>query len=210
MTVLHAGGKFDKDTYKVSGGLHGVGVSCVNALSDQLIANVRRDGYLWRQTYAEGKPTSEVEQIRPLEENEGTGTEVQFWPDGEIFKVTEFRFETLAERLREMAYLNRNVTITIEDRREDDEELRQETYHFEGGIVEFVDYLDEARTPIMEETIYIADEDADVPVELAMRYNATYNENVLFLRQQHQHARRRHARLGFPPRPYAYAQGLRR
>ena len=179
MTVLHAGGKFDKDTYKVSGGLHGVGVSCVNALSDQLIANVRRDGYLWRQTYAEGKPTSEVEQIRPLEENEGTGTEVQFWPDGEIFKVTEFRFETLAERLREMAYLNRNVTITIEDRREDDEELRQETYHFEGGIVEFVDYLDEARTPIMEETIYIADEDADVPVELAMRYNATYNENVL-------------------------------
>ena len=179
MTVLHAGGKFDKDTYKVSGGLHGVGVSCVNALSDQLIANVRRDGYLWRQTYAEGKPTSEVEQIRPLEENEGTGTEVQFWPDGEIFKVTEFRFETLAERLREMAYLNRNVTITIEDRREDDEELRQETYHFEGGIVEFVDYLDEARTPIMEETIYIADEDAEVPVELAMRYNATYNENVL-------------------------------
>ena len=179
MTTLHAGGKFDKDTYKVSGGLHGVGVSCVNALSDRLIATIRRDGYLWQQTYAYGKPTSEVEQIRPLEENEGTGTEVQFWPDGGIFKATEFRFETLAERLREMAYLNRNVTITIEDRREDDEELRQETYHFEGGIVEFVDYLDEARTPIMESTIYIADEDADVPVELAMRYNATYNENVL-------------------------------
>ncbi|MGI9174950.1 MAG: DNA topoisomerase (ATP-hydrolyzing) subunit B [Rhodothermales bacterium] len=179
MTTLHAGGKFDKDTYKVSGGLHGVGVSCVNALSDRLVATIRRDGYLWQQTYAYGKPTSEVEQIRPLEENEGTGTEVQFWPDGGIFKVTEFRFETLAERLREMAYLNRNVTVTIEDRREDDEELRQETYHFEGGIVEFVDYLDEARTPIMESTIYIADEDADVPVELAMRYNATYNENVL-------------------------------
>ena len=179
MTTLHAGGKFDKDTYKVSGGLHGVGVSCVNALSDRLIATIRRDGYLWQQTYAYGKPTSEVEQIRPLEENEGTGTEVQFWPDGGIFKATEFRFETLAERLREMAYLNRNVTITIEDRREDDEELRQETYHFEGGIVEFVDYLDEARTPIMESTIYIADEDAEVPVELAMRYNATYNENVL-------------------------------
>ena len=179
MTTLHAGGKFDKDTYKVSGGLHGVGVSCVNALSDRLIATVRRDGYLWRQTYAEGKPTSEVERVRPLEANEGTGTEVQFWPDTDIFKVTEFRFETLAERLRELAYLNRNVTITIEDRREDDEALRQETYHFEGGIAEFVDYLDEARTPIMEETIYIGDEDAEVPVELAMRYNATYNENVL-------------------------------
>ena len=179
MTVLHAGGKFDKDTYKVSGGLHGVGVSCVNALSDCLIATVRRDGHLWQQTYAEGKPTSEVEQLRPLEEGEGTGTEVQFWPDTDIFKVTEFRFETLAERLRELAYLNRDVTITIEDLREDDEELRQETYHFEGGIIEFVGYLDEARTPIMESTIYIGDEDAEVPVELAMRYNATYNENVL-------------------------------
>ena len=179
MTVLHAGGKFDKDTYKVSGGLHGVGVSCVNALSDRLIATVRRDGHLWQQTYAEGKPTSEVEQLRPLEEGEGTGTEVQFWPDTDIFKVTEFRFETLAERLRELAYLNRDVTITIEDLREDDEELRQETYHFEGGIIEFVGYLDEARTPIMESTIYIGDEDAEVPVELAMRYNATYNENVL-------------------------------
>ena len=179
MTTLHAGGKFDKDTYKVSGGLHGVGVSCVNALSDRLIATVRRDGFLWRQTYAYGKPTSEVEQVRPLDDGEGTGTEVQFWPDTDIFKITEFRFETLAERLREMAYLNREVTITIEDRREDDEALREETYHFEGGIAEFVDYLDEARTPIMESTIYIADEEADVPVELAMRYNASYTENVL-------------------------------
>ncbi|GIV60111.1 MAG: hypothetical protein KatS3mg043_1200 [Rhodothermaceae bacterium] len=179
MTTLHAGGKFDKNTYKVSGGLHGVGVSCVNALSTELIATVKRDGYVWRQRYQKGHPITEVEQIRPLEPGEETGTEVQFWPDGSIFQTTEFRFDTLAERLRELAYLNRNVYIAIEDRREEDENLRREEYHFEGGIVEFVDYLDETRTPIIEETIYIADEEAEVPVELAMRYNAGYTENVL-------------------------------
>ncbi|GIV58659.1 MAG: DNA gyrase subunit B [Rhodothermaceae bacterium] len=179
MTTLHAGGKFDKNTYKVSGGLHGVGVSCVNALSTELVATVKRDGYVWRQRYQKGHPVTEVEQIRPLEPGEETGTEVQFWPDGSIFQTTEFRFDTLADRLRELAYLNRNVYITIEDRREEDESLRREEYHFEGGIVEFVDYLDETRTPIMEETIYIADEDAEVPVELAMRYNTGYTENVL-------------------------------
>ncbi len=179
MTTLHAGGKFDKNTYKVSGGLHGVGVSCVNALSTELVATVKRDGYVWRQRYQKGHPVTEVEQIRTLEPGEETGTEVQFWPDGSIFQTTEFRFDTLADRLRELAYLNRNVYIVIEDRREEDESLRREEYHFEGGIVEFVDYLDETRTPIMEETIYIADEDAEVPVELAMRYNTGYTENVL-------------------------------
>ena len=179
MTTLHAGGKFDKDTYKVSGGLHGVGVSCVNALSKVLVATVRRDGFLWRQRYEKGHPATPVEQVRPLEEGEETGTEVQFWADDEIFKVIEFRFDTLSARLRELAYLNRNVRISIEDRREDDEELRREEYHFEGGITEFVDYLDETRTPIMESVIYIGDEDAEVPVELALRYNDGYTETVL-------------------------------
>ena len=179
MTTLHAGGKFDKDTYKVSGGLHGVGVSCVNALAVKLTAIVRRDGYEWRQEYARGKPLGPVERGRVLRPDEETGTEVQFLPDPDIFSEREFRFDTLSGRLREMAYLNRNVYIGIEDRREEEEALRREEYHFEGGIVEFVDYLDEARTAIQEEAIYISEEDAEVPVELAMRYNTGYTENVL-------------------------------
>ena len=179
MTTLHAGGKFDKDTYKVSGGLHGVGVSCVNALAVKLTAIVRRDGYEWRQEYARGKPLGPVERGRALRPDEETGTEVQFLPDPDIFSEREFRFDTLSGRLREMAYLNRNVYIGIEDRREEEEALRREEYHFEGGIVEFVDYLDEARTAIQEEAIYISEEDAEVPVELAMRYNTGYTENVL-------------------------------
>ena len=179
MTTLHAGGKFDKDTYKVSGGLHGVGVSCVNALASKFTAHVRRDGYLWKQEYAYGDPTTPVEKIRPLEPGEGTGTVVQFWPDGGIFLTTEYRFDTLAERLRELAYLNRNVFISLEDRREEDEELIREEYHFEGGISEFVEYLDETRTPIHDQIIYVADEEAEAPVELAMRYNASFTSNVL-------------------------------
>lgn len=177
MTTLHAGGKFDKDTYKVSGGLHGVGVSCVNALSEKLEASIWRDGALWKQTFEYGDPVGAVAKVRDMKDGESTGTLVRFWPDGGIFQTTEFRFDTLADRLREMAYLNRHVYISIEDLRED-EELREE-YHFEGGIVEFVEYLDEARTPIHDQTIYIADEDAEVPVELAMRYNSGYTENVL-------------------------------
>ena len=179
MTTLHAGGKFDKDTYKVSGGLHGVGVSCVNALSSRLVATVHRDGFVWEQEYAFGDPKSDIKKIRALTEDETTGTRVQFWPDAGIFQSTEYRFDTLAERLRELAYLNRQVYISIEDRREEDESLRKEEYHFEGGIQEFVVYLDEARTAIMEEIIYISAEDAEVPVELAMRYNTGYTENVL-------------------------------
>ncbi|MEX0599177.1 MAG: DNA topoisomerase (ATP-hydrolyzing) subunit B [Rhodothermales bacterium] len=179
MTTLHSGGKFDKDTYKVSGGLHGVGVSCVNALSSSLIATVRRDGHVWQQKFAYGRPLGPVESIRLLRDGERTGTQVRFWPDADIFKETEFRFDTLATRLRELAYLNRDARISIEDRREEEEELRREDYHFEGGIVEFVDYLDESRNPIHEQTIYVGDEDAEVPVELAMRYNDGYTENVL-------------------------------
>ncbi len=179
MTTLHAGGKFDKNTYKVSGGLHGVGVSCVNALSRQLVATVRRDGYVWRQCYAYGKPTTPVERLRPMHEEEETGTIVQFWPDPTIFKTVEFRFDTLAERLRELAYLNRGVRISLEDRREEDETLRYEEYYFEGGLLEFIQYLDETRHPIHDEIIYITGESEEVVVELAMRYNDGYTENVL-------------------------------
>ncbi|HEX7070541.1 MAG TPA: DNA gyrase subunit B, partial [Rhodothermales bacterium] len=179
MTVLHAGGKFDKESYKVSGGLHGVGVSCVNALSNRLVATVRRDGFVYRQEYAFGKPVTGVDVVRPMEADEESGTVIQFWPDGTIFKITEFRFDTLSERLRELAYLNKNVFIALEDRREEDEAMRREEYHYEGGIIEFVHYLDETRIPIHEEVIYISDEEAEVPVELAMRYNDGYTENVL-------------------------------
>ena len=179
MTTLHAGGKFDKDTYKVSGGLHGVGVSAVNALSRRLIATVWRDQHVWQQEFAFGKPLAPVERVRPMTEDESTGTRIKFWYDDTIFKEGTYRFDTLASRLRELAYLNRGIFIGIEDRREEEEDLRREEYHFEGGIKEFVDYLDESRTPIHEDTIYIADEDADVPVELAMRYNDGYVENVL-------------------------------
>jgi DNA gyrase subunit B len=178
MTTLHAGGKFDKDTYKVSGGLHGVGVSCVNALSNKLEATIWRDGAVWTQTFAKGAPIGSVAKVRDMTEDETSGTLVHFWPDDTIFMSTEYRFDTLADRMREMAYLNRQVYMSIEDRRE--EETLRDDYHFEGGIVEFVAYLDEARTPIHEETIYIAaDDEAEVPVELAMRYNSGYTENVL-------------------------------
>lgn len=175
MTMLHAGGKFDKDSYKVSGGLHGVGVSCVNALSEWLIATVRRDGYLWQQRYTRGVPASDVERTRELGEGEPPGTEVRFLPDREIFSTTEFRFDTLADRLRELAYLNANVLVVLEDRR--DNEIEREEYRFQGGIREFVVYLDEARTPIQKEIIYICNEEATV--EVAMRYNSGFSSNVL-------------------------------
>ena len=179
MTVLHAGGKFDKDSYQVSGGLHGVGVSCVNALADRFEARVWRDGSVWEQTYRMGVPEGPVEEVRPMRADEETGTHIRFWPDTDIFKVSAFRFDTLSDRLRELAYLNKGVRIIIDDEREEDEELSHEEYYSEGGIKEFVEYLEEAREPVLDETIYIADEDSEVPVELAMRYNDGYNENVL-------------------------------
>jgi len=179
MTVLHAGGKFDKDSYQVSGGLHGVGVSCVNALASRFVATVRRDGSVWKQTYRCGVPEEPVKEVRPMRDDEETGTHIRFWPDEEIFKTTEFRFDTLSDRLRELAYLNAGVRIVIEDHREEDEELAREEYYSEEGIIGFVNYLDEARTPILDDTIYIADEEGEVPVELAMNYNDGYNENVL-------------------------------
>jgi len=178
MTVLHAGGKFDKDSYKVSGGLHGVGVSCVNALAKKFQATVWRDGSVWEQSYVCGVPDGPVEEIRPMRDDEETGTHIRFWPDDEIFKITDFRFDTLSDRLRELAYLNSGVAITLTDHREEDPELQSERYYSEGGVAEFVEYLDEGRDSLLDETIYIT-EGGEVPVELAMQWNDTYNENVL-------------------------------
>ncbi len=179
MTVLHAGGKFDKDTYKVSGGLHGVGVSCVNALSNRLEVEVKRDGGVFKMAFEKGDTVEELTRVRDMAPDEETGTTVHFRPDNSIFLDTVYRFDTLAARMRELAYLNKGVTITLSDEREDDDELRAETYHSEGGLNEFVAYLDEARENLFEDAIHIEDEDAEVPVELAMRYNTGYQENVL-------------------------------
>ncbi len=179
MTVLHAGGKFDKDTYKVSGGLHGVGVSCVNALSGRLEVTVRRDGGVFEMAFEKGHTVEELRHVRDMEPDEETGTVVHFKPDASIFIDTVYRFDTLAARMRELAYLNKGVTITLVDEREEDEELGREVYHSEGGLAEFVTYLDEAREPLFDGVIHIEDEDAEVPVELAMRYNTGYQENVL-------------------------------
>ena len=175
MTMLHAGGKFDKGSYKVSGGLHGVGVSCVNALSVKLEAGSRREGHLFRQEYAEGKPVTSLQKVRPLDEGESTGTTIHFWPDASIFNVTSFRFETLSERMRELAYLNAGLRISLEDRRE--QKVEREVYHYEGGIRDFIAYLDDDSTAIQRETIYIVNEDATV--EVAMRYNSGFSVNVL-------------------------------
>ena len=182
MTTLHAGGKFDKDSYKVSGGLHGVGVSCVNALSARLWVESRREGHAFRQQFERGRPQSPVKRGRALTEGESTGTTVRFWPDAEIFSGTQFRFSTLSDRLRELAYLNAGLAISLDDRREGE----RETYCFEGGVCEFITYLDEAREPIQQEIIYIADREATV--ELAMCYNTGFSSNVLsFVNNIHTH-----------------------
>ncbi len=172
MTVLHAGGKFDKNSYKVSGGLHGVGVSVVNALSEWMKVEVKRDGKKYRQEYRRGIPVTEVEEIGKVKKDE-TGTKITFMPDGEIFTTTKFKFETLAERMRELAYLNKTVTIVIKDEIEGDEA----TYHFKGGIIEFVKYLNESRETY-HKVIYIEGEKDDTPVEVAFQYSSAYSENV--------------------------------
>ncbi len=178
MTVLHAGGKFDKDTYKVSGGLHGVGVSCVNALSIALKAEVHRDGKLFVQEYSQGKPLYPVKEV-------GTsslrGTTITFKPDAEIFNIsTEYKFDTLAARLRELSYLNKGIKLSLTDERETNEDgtFPIEHFHSEGGLKEFVKYLDGTREPIIPEPIYLDGTKAGIPVELAMQYNSTYTENV--------------------------------
>ena len=173
MTVLHAGGKFDKSSYKVSGGLHGVGVSVVNALSEWLKVEVRRKGKLYFQEYKRGVPLAKVKEIGKAGKKE-SGTQVTFFPDSEIFKTTEFRFDTLTERMRELAYLNKNITIKIKDVRNGGEE---ETFHFKGGLIEFVKYLDEARQPL-HKTVYIEGEKDNTPMEIAFQYTNNYTENI--------------------------------
>jgi DNA gyrase subunit B len=177
MTVLHAGGKFDKDTYKVSGGLHGVGVSCVNALSIALKATVRREGKIFQQEYSIGKPLYDVKVVG---ESKETGTEVTFKPDGTIFESTEYNFDTLAARMRELAFLNKGITITLTDLRVQDEngESPLTTYHSEGGLKEFAQYLDRNREALISDVIYFEGERENIPVEVALTYNTSYTENI--------------------------------
>ena len=177
MTVLHAGGKFDKDSYKVSGGLHGVGVSCVNALSSLLRAEVHRGGKKYEQEYSEGKPLYSVREIGTTDYR---GTIVTFQPDLTIFQVGEYNFDTLAARLRELAYLNKGIKLTLTDERRTNEDgsFVTETYYSEKGLVEFVRFLDGTRVPIMEDVIYMEGEKQGIPVEIAMVYNDSYSENI--------------------------------
>ena len=176
MTVLHAGGKFNKDTYKVSGGLHGVGVSCVNALSKQLIAEVHRDGKIYRQEYSIGNPVSKVEVVG---EAEGSGTIVTFKPDDSIFIVLEYKYDILAARLRELAFLNNGIRLTLTDERELDEngEYRHDEFFSEEGLKEFVEYLDASREKLSE-IISFSETEGEVPIEVALCYNMSYSENV--------------------------------
>jgi DNA gyrase subunit B len=173
MTMLHAGGKFDKASYKVSGGLHGVGVSVVNALSEWLKVEVKRNGGIYFQEYKRGIPVKSVKEIGKCKKNE-SGTKTTFFPDKEIFKTFKFKFDTLAERMRELAYLNKTITIKLIDEREGGEE---ETFHFKGGLVEFVKYLDETREAL-HKTIYIEGEKDNTPIEIAFQYSDSYTENI--------------------------------
>lgn len=172
MTVLHAGGKFDKNSYKVSGGLHGVGVSVVNALSEWCKVEVKRDGKIYFQEYNRGIPKAAAKQTGTYK-SENTGTKVTFKPDREIFKTTKFHFDTVAERMRELAYLNKEVTMTLKD----DIEGQEETFRFKGGLIDFVKYLDEQRGAL-HKPIYIEGEKDNTPVEIAFEYSDSYSENV--------------------------------
>ncbi len=177
MTVLHAGGKFDKDTYKVSGGLHGVGVSCVNALSTDMKVTVYREGKIWQQEYKEGKPQYPVKVVG---ETDQRGTEVWFQPDMSIFITGEYKHETLESRIRELSFLNKGVAITLIDEREKDAEgnFKSETFHSQGGLVEFVRYVDGSRIPLIPEPIYAEATRDMISVEIALQYNDSYTENV--------------------------------
>ena len=178
MTILHAGGKFDKGSYKVSGGLHGVGVSCVNALSTKLVATIYREGKIWRQEYSKGFPLADVQVIG---ETDRTGTTIYFKPDDSIFYVTEYKYDILAARLRELAYLNRGIRLSLTDKRtidSDTNEFKSEVFYSEKGLSEFVEYLDETREKLIDETIHITTEKNGIPIEVAMHYNTEFKENV--------------------------------
>ena len=177
MTVLHAGGKFDKGSYKVSGGLHGVGVSCVNALSTHMMSQVFRNGHIYQQEYEKGKPLYDVKIVGDTDK---TGTRQQFWPDGSIFTTTEYKYDIIAKRMRELAYLNAGITITLTDLRPDEEgNLRQpEVFHAQEGLTEFVRYVDRHRTSIIGDPICLKTEKDGVPIEVALLYNSDYSENI--------------------------------
>ena len=176
MTVLHAGGKFDKGSYKVSGGLHGVGVSCVNALSYKMISQVYRDGKIYRQEYAYGKPVTGVEVIGDTDRR---GTRQQFWPDADIFTTTTYKYDILANRMRELAYLNAGITIILSDLRPDAEgNTRTEKFYSQGGLKDFVRYIDSSRTHLFNDVIYLNTEKQGTPIEVAIMYNTGYNENL--------------------------------
>ena len=176
MTVLHAGGKFDKGSYKVSGGLHGVGVSCVNALSTHMLSQVYRDGKIYQQEYEKGKPLYDVKVVGTTELR---GTRQQFWPDGTIFTTTEYKYDIIAKRMRELAYLNAGITITLRDMRPDEEgKLKEEVFHAKEGLKEFVRYVDRHRTHLFDDVIYLKTEKQGVPIEVAVMYNTDYTENI--------------------------------
>ena len=179
MTVLHAGGKFDKGSYKVSGGLHGVGVSCVNALSTHMTTQVFRNGKIYQQEYECGKPLDPVKEVGTCDPA-FTGTKQTFWPDGSIFTVTTYKYSTLQARLRELAYLNAGIRITLTDLREKDEDGNpiREVFHSEEGVKEFVRYLNSNNIPLFNDVIYLNTEKAGVPIECAIMYNTGYRENL--------------------------------
>ena len=177
LTVLHAGGKFNKDSYTVSGGLHGVGVSCVNALSDVLIAEVHRDGKVYRQEYSRGKAVTALEVVGT---SDHTGTTITFHPDPTIFTVNKYDYNTLANRLRDLAFLNAGITLTLIDKRElkEDGEPRKEVFYSRDGLREFVEYIDSSKEPLINDVIHLNTERGGIPVEVALTYNTSYNENV--------------------------------
>ena len=177
MTVLHAGGKFDKGSYKVSGGLHGVGVSCVNALSSHMTTNVFRNGKIYQQEYACGKPLYAVKEIGTTDI---TGTRQTFWPDASIFVTTEYKYSILQARMRELAYLNKGITITLTDKRvkEEDGSYKKEVFHSEEGVKEFVRFLNSSNTPLIDDVIYLNTEKQGVPIECAIMYNTGFRENL--------------------------------
>src|SRR5574344_787770 len=176
MTVLHAGGKFDKGSYKVSGGLHGVGVSCVNALSSHMMSQVFRDGKIYQQEYEKGKPLYPVKVVGTTELQ---GTRQQFWPDASIFTTTTYKYDIIASRMRELAYLNAGIKITLTDMRPDEEgNKRQEVFHAKDGLKEFVRYVDRHRTHLFDDVIYLKTEKQGTPIEVAIMYNTDYSENI--------------------------------
>nr|MBP7471412.1 DNA topoisomerase (ATP-hydrolyzing) subunit B [Prevotella sp.] len=177
MTILHAGGKFDKGSYKVSGGLHGVGVSCVNALSSHMMSQVFRDGNIYQQEYEKGKPLYPVKVVGTTEKR---GTRQQFWPDETIFSTTTFKWDIVARRMRELAYLNAGIKIILTDMRPDPEtgKTKQETFHAKDGLKEFVRFIDSHRTHLFDDVIYLKTEKGNVPIEVAIMYNTDYSENL--------------------------------